>query len=140
MNEKSSEISVFCLCKGLQFKVSLPVKWCSNCHCTRCQKGHGAGFVTWVGFKKDNFIIVKGKELLQWYHTSKKSEFGFCSKCGSSIIYRSIKCPDEIHITLVNIIADLNIAPQFDSYFDTHVPWLIFNENIPKKNDPGLIR
>ena len=138
MKKNTKELSGSCLCKDLQFKVFLPVKWCSNCHCTRCQKGHGSGFVTWVGFQKDNFTIIKGKEFLQWYNTSKKSEFGFCNKCGSSILYRSIKCPNEIHITLVNIIDDLNITPQSDSYFDTHVPWLTFDESIPKKDDPKL--
>ena len=91
-----------------------------------------------LGLKKNNFSIVRGKELLRWYSTSKKSEFGFCSRCGSSILYRSIKCPNEIHITLINIFDNLNITPQSDNYFDTHVPWLIFDESIPKKNDPKL--
>jgi hypothetical protein len=138
MKKIIKKISGFCLCKNVQFKAFLPVQWCSNCHCTRCQKGHGSGFVTWVGFKKDNFSVIKGKEFLHWYPTSKKSEFGFCSKCGSSILYQSIKCPDEIHITLVNIIDDLNITPQYDSYFDTHVSWLKFDESIPKKTNSSL--
>ncbi len=61
MNKIIKKISGFCLCKNVQFKAFLPVQWCSNCHCTRCQKGHGSGFVTWVGFKKDNFSVIKEK-------------------------------------------------------------------------------
>ena len=128
-----------CLCKSFQFKVDFPLKWCSNCHCTRCQKAHGSGFVTWVGFNRDSFRIVKGKRLLRWYSSSKKSEFGFCKTCGSSMLYRSIKCPDEIHITLVNFNDDLKISPQIDSYFDTHVHWLSFDKDIPKKMILDLI-
>ena len=54
------------------------------------------------------------------------------------MLYRSKKCPNEIHITLANIIDDLDIVPGHDSYFEKHVPWLPFDENIPKKDDLKL--
>ena len=38
-----------CLCGAVAFTAALPSKWVAHCHCTLCQRAHGAAFVTWVG-------------------------------------------------------------------------------------------
>ncbi|MGE5337814.1 MAG: GFA family protein, partial [Gemmatimonadota bacterium] len=38
-----------CLCGAVGFEFELPPKWVAHCHCTQCQRAHGAAFVTWVG-------------------------------------------------------------------------------------------
>ena len=40
-----------CYCGKVKFKAALPAFWAGHCHCTQCQRLHGAAFVTWVGFK-----------------------------------------------------------------------------------------
>jgi len=82
--------------------------------------------------------LLDKSENLKWYSTSKKSEFGFCLACGSSIFYRSQKVPSEIHITLANLHNSKDIYPSFDNYFDTHVPWMKIDKTLPKRNDPNL--
>lgn len=35
-----------CLCGVIKFTARFPSKWVAHCHCTRCQRAHGAAFVT----------------------------------------------------------------------------------------------
>ena len=127
-----------CLCGEILFILSGEMKWCSNCHCTRCQKGHGSGYVTWIAYEQNQIKILDKSEYLKWYSTSEKSEFGFCLACGSSIFYRSQKVQSEIHITLANLHNSKDIYPSSDNYFDTHVSWMMIDKRLPKKNDPNL--
>ena len=138
MTPSPSEREGSCLCGEIIFILSGEMKWCSNCHCTRCQKGHGSGYVTWLGYDKNQMTLIDKSENLKWYSTSKKSEFGFCLACGSSIFYRSQKVPSEIHITLANLHNSKDIYPSSDNYFDTHVPWMKIDKTLPKRNDPNL--
>ena len=138
MHTSPDERKGSCLCGKILFVLNGEMKWCTNCHCTRCQKGHGAGYVTWLGYEKNQITIYDKSENLKWYSTSKNSQFGFCLICGSSIFYRSLKVPTEIHITLANLINSNDIYPESDNYFDTHVPWMKIDQDLPKKFDPNL--
>ena len=138
MTLSPSEREGSCLCGEILFILRGEMKWCTNCHCTRCQKGHGSGYVTWLGYEKNQMTILDKSENLKWYSTSEKSEFGFCLACGSSIFYRSQKVPLEIHITLANIHNSKDIYPSSDNYFDTHVPWMKIDKTLSKINDPNL--
>ena len=59
-----------CLCAAVRFSVMLPSKWCAHCHCKMCQREHGAGYVTWVGFESDHFSVLSGDHHLSWYESS----------------------------------------------------------------------
>jgi len=63
-------------------------------------------------------------------------EYGFCSRCGSSMLFRSTKWADEIHITLANVQNDIGLQPQAHVYFDTHVDWLNFDDELKRHVDP----
>jgi hypothetical protein len=127
-----------CLCGEILFILKGDMKWCSNCHCTRCQKGHGSGYVTWLGYEKNQITIHDKSEILKWYSSSKNSEFGCCYVCGSSVFYKSKKVPSEIHITLANLDNSKDIFPSSDNYFDSHAPWMMIDNTLPKRNDPNL--
>ena len=49
-----------CLCGAVSFEFELPTLFAGHCHCTMCQRAHGAGFVTWVGVREDGFRITAG--------------------------------------------------------------------------------
>ena len=127
-----------CLCGTVKFEVTLPTKWCAHCHCTLCRRSHGAAFVTWFGVETDQFKFIQGEEKLTWYHSSQESKRGFCTNCGSHILFRSTKWPGETHLTLSNMIDPIDRQPQVHVFFDTHVGWLEFNDDLPRYNDPAL--
>ena len=136
MGRKRNKITGDCLCGTVQFTVSIPIKWCAHCHCTRCRRSHGAGFVTWFGVNKRNFKLKSGNDHLSWYHSSEKSQYGFCINCGSSIFFKSKKWKNEIHITLANLENDHGIIPTAHVYFDTHVDWVPTDERLEQFADP----
>jgi hypothetical protein len=138
MNKTVNLIKGECLCGNVKFEVQPPVKWCSNCHCTRCQRSHGAGFVTWFGVYKDKFKLIAGDTYLKWYDSSKRSKYGFCKNCGSSMFFKSSKWKDEIHMTLANVYKDIGVRPTDNLYFDTHVDWLTFDDGLKRFDDPNI--
>ena len=135
---KQKSVRGECLCGTVKFEVTLPTKWCAHCHCTLCRRSHGAAFVTWFGVETDQFKFIQGEEKLTWYHSSQESKRGFCTNCGSHILFRSTKWPGETHLTLSNMIDPIDRQPQVHVFFDTHVGWLEFNDDLPRYDDPAL--
>ena len=54
------------------------------------------------------------------------------------MLFRSTKWEDEIHITLANIAMDIGLKPQAHVYFDTHVDWLNFDDELERHVDPDV--
>ena len=126
-----------CLCGTIEFTVKLPSKWVAHCHCTLCQREHGAAFVTWAGFVESEVTIFDSTQALTWYPSTAEAERGFCGVCGSSLFFRSAKWPEEIHIVRANFIDNLDREPQAHVYYDTHVQWFDVKDTLPKKNSPA---
>lgn len=95
------------LCGGLRFTATLPSKWMAHCHCTLCQRAHGA-------------------------------ERGFCTRCGSTLFFRSRRWPGELHIVRSNFDDPLDREPQEHVFYDTHAPWLVPGaDGLRRKSAPG---
>ena len=114
-----------CLCGAVAFEADLPTLWCAHCHCTQCQRYHGAPLVTWVGVKADNFRITAGKEKLRWFRSSAPAQRGFCGNCGSSFLFQSERFPGEMHISLTNLQDPIDREPEGHANYDTLVEWLV---------------
>lgn len=125
-----------CLCGSVAFTVQFPSKWIAHCHCTMCQRAHGAAFVTWVSVDPTQVTLSDRENKLYWYASSPEAERGFCLHCGSSLFFRSSKWPGELHIARANFIESLDREPQAHAYYDTHVDWFIVQDNLPKKPAP----
>ncbi len=113
-----------CLCGDIGFTARLPSKWVAHCHCTMCQRGGGAAFVTWVGMEDRDCSIRDPHARLQWYRSSDQAERGFCNHCGSTLFFRSQRWPGELHITLANFSGPIDRVPQAHVFWDTRVPWV----------------
>lgn len=124
-----------CLCGDLAFSGELPSKWVAHCHCTQCQRGSGAAFVTWVGLDAARARIEDPHDRLRWFDSSPGAERGFCTRCGSSPFFRSSRWPGELHVTLANFETPVDRAPQAHVFWDTHVDWVRLDENdgLPRK-------
>lgn len=125
-----------CLCGLVSFTMKFPSKWIAHCHCTMCQRAHGAAFVTWVSVDPSQVIVHDPENKLYWYTSSPEAERGFCMHCGSSLFFRSSRWPDELHIVRANFVELLDRDPQVHGFYDTHVSWFVVNDNLPKKPAP----
>jgi len=122
-----------CLCGAVKFEAQLPSLWCAHCHCTQCQRFHGAPLVTWVGFSADRFKITVGEHSVRWYASSAPAQRGFCGECGSSLFFRSTRWPDEMHVSLANIKDPLDREPEGHVFYESHVSWLQLGDDLPRK-------
>lgn len=123
-----------CLCGDLRFTATLPSKWMAHCHCTLCQRAHGAGVVTWVGFEANQVGIDDPQARLQWYESTPGAERGFCRRCGSTLFFRSARWPGELHIVRSNFATPLDREPQLHVFHDTRAPWLpIADDGLPRQ-------
>lgn len=125
-----TKIDGSCLCGALRFSVKLPSKWCAHCHCSMCRIAHGAGYVTWVGFERDQVEFKQGHQSLSWYESSPGAQRGFCRHCGSSMFFRSERWAGELHVALGCILVDIDRQPQANVFFDKHVGWMSIDDSL----------
>jgi hypothetical protein len=92
--------------------------------------------VTWVGAAQSKVTIDDRDGLLNWYASSEGAERGFCSRCGSSLFFRSQTWPGELHMARANFTDPLDREPQVHAYYDTHAEWVTVADELPRKSDP----
>ena len=92
---KKVSLKASCLCGSIQFKTEGYHTDVRNCHCIQCMKTHGH-YAAYTSVEEQNIKFIK-KKTLKWFRSSKGAKRGFCSKCGASIFFKSLKKKD-IHI------------------------------------------
>ncbi|HEY7672877.1 MAG TPA: GFA family protein [Gammaproteobacteria bacterium] len=122
-----------CLCGAVSFSIAFPSKWVAHCHCTLCQRAHGAAFVTWVSVDESRMTVRDPDQRLAWHASSADAKRGFCARCGSHLFFRSPRWPGEWHIARANFTTPVDREPQVHAFYDTHVSWFAVNDELPKK-------
>lgn len=56
-----------CLCGGIVYELLSPLRAACHCHCTMCQKQHGAAFATYASVPRADLRYVCGENLLMSY-------------------------------------------------------------------------
>jgi len=120
-----------CRCGHIKFKVGLPALWVAHCHCTLCQKSSGAAFVTWAGFKKDDYTIDDPRHFMKSFK-SEKGERRFCSNCGTPFGFQyipggpveNLEWLNEVHFTVVNFNPVLEQKPTSNAHYKTRQQWI----------------
>jgi len=126
-----------CLCGSVNFQVDSEAKWVAHCHCTMCQRAHGAPFVTWVGVDDNKFKVIDDSNKLHWHESSQGAKRGFCSECGSTLFFYSNRWSGEMHITRANITSDFHPKPSLHAFYNTHVDWLQIDDDLKKIDEDG---
>ncbi|MEO7639757.1 MAG: GFA family protein [Pseudoxanthomonas sp.] len=112
-----------CLCGDVNLHATLPSKWAAHCHCSLCRRAHGAAFVTWLGMEATRCSIDDPGHHLRWYPSTPGAERGFCSRCGTTMFFRSSRWPGELHIALAHFTTPVDRAPQLHVHWQDRVPW-----------------
>ena len=115
-----------CYCGKVKFKAVLPAFWAGHCHCTQCQRLHGAAFVTWVGFRTEAEVIDPEKQFRTF--STGIAEQGFCQNCGSMFYFKYTKPAEQrwleaTYFARANFIDDPGIEPDRNIFYDTHAKW-----------------
>ena len=95
-----------------------------------CQQAHGAAFVTWVGVPKNQFEFLSEEKHLNWYASSDEASRGYCNRCGTTLLFRSSRWDDEIHVTLANFEQPIDRTPSSHVFYDSHVKWVQLGDDL----------
>lgn len=123
-----------CLCGAVQFQATLPSKWVAHCHCSRCQRAHGAAFVTWIGFDHSSVQIDDPESCLRWHVAAEGGHRGFCGRCGSPMFFKAERWPGELHLARALFTDPVDREPQAHVFYETHVEWATLGDALPRKN------
>ena len=126
-----------CLCGGVAFELTPPVKFCAHCHCSLCRRAHGAGYVTWTGVQAKNLRITAGEHLLTRYASSEDAVRQFCSTCGSSLFFEAERWAGQVHIAVANLHDPLPQKPAAHVFFSDRAEWVAIDENLPRLGGPS---
>ena len=74
-----------CLCGAVSFEVAGPLPPPDACHCSQCRK-HSGHFFASTDVSR-TALTIHGADNLTWFRSSVKVRRGFCSKCGSSLLW-----------------------------------------------------
>ena len=121
-----------CLCRSVRFAATLPTEFCGHCHCTMCQRSHGAAFVTWFGLKKEQLELTQGADKLVHHASSDHGVRSFCRECGSSLFCELSNHPGTIDIVLANMESPIDRAPQAHIYCSDRVSWIDVEDELPR--------
>jgi hypothetical protein len=75
-----------CLCGGVRYEVTGPLRDVVVCHCSRCLRTHGHA-AAYTSCARDDLVLVSDATL-RWYEADARAR-GFCSNCGASVFWRA---------------------------------------------------
>lgn len=120
-----------CFCGVVQFTIELPTLFCGHCHCSMCQRPHGAAFVTWTAVPPNQLQITAGGEYITHFECGPpKGERSFCSKCGSHLFCQVEK--DVVDVAMAALHGPIDRLPEKHWYYDSRAEWVEINDNLPK--------
>ena len=126
-----------CLCGAVRFSATLPSKWVAHCHCTRCQRAHGAAFVTGAGFDAAAVDIHDPAGRLVWHAGEGGARRGNCAACGSPMFFASPRWAGELHIARALFLDPLDREPMAHVFAATAVSWVTLGDALSRVHDSG---
>ncbi|MFN7972815.1 MAG: GFA family protein [Acidobacteriota bacterium] len=120
-----------CYCGAVAYEADLPSKFVCHCHCKNCQRAHGAGVVTWTGFKRPQFRLTSG-ETLRRHVTDTGATRSFCGTCGTPLFYESPRWAEDIHIAVATLLDPIDAPPKAHVYADRSPAWCPINDDLPR--------
>ncbi len=87
MNGESRAHTGGCLCAGVRYRITGPLREIVACHCNQCARTSG-NFVTATSAPAST-VSFDAQETLAWYRSSQAAERGFCRQCGSNLFWRA---------------------------------------------------
>lgn len=84
MSEKTGS----CLCGGVAYVVTGPMREIIGCHCEQCRKTSGHHVAATNVAKAD--LRMTSDRTLTWYHASDIARRGFCNTCGGNVFWERL--------------------------------------------------
>jgi len=133
-----------CLCGAVEFSLTPPTDFLAYCHCRSCRLSHGAPFVAWTSVSREHFAFLAGEAEVTWYQSSEWIQWGFCRRCGSSMLYRAIKAGhpespklDRMYVSAGSLTGPMDRAPSAHVSYEERLPWLEVADHLTRYRGKG---
>lgn len=119
-----------CLCGEIQYQVELIPEQVYSCHCSRCQRSHGAAFATLALAVGETLSFIKGKDKLVDYFSGGGYR-AFCSVCGSRLMNYAEDKSQYLSVAVGCLENSDDIRPVANLCVESKRPWLDAATEIP---------
>jgi hypothetical protein len=126
-----------CLCGGIRYEIAGEIHDVQNCHCSMCQKAHGAAFATYAGVDPHDVHFTQGAELIARFRSSNEAERSFCSRCGSNLMFEPTATPHEAWIAVGGFDSEIRERPGHHIFVDSKAPWFEISDDLPRYPGDG---
>lgn len=109
-----------CQCGAVRFEVTQPPENVHVCHCRMCQKAVGGPFAVICPVLKTAFRVTRGE--ISYFHSSALARRGFCSNCGTPMIFDYPEFPD-IGVLVGTFDRPDQVPPVVQYGIESRVPW-----------------
>jgi hypothetical protein len=117
-----------CQCGAVRYRVEGTLSGPHICHCRMCQKAAGNYFMPLAGAGKDEFTVTRGE--ISWYHSSDPVRRGFCSNCGTPLIFDTVSA-SRLSVTLGSLDNPAEIEPVHQYGVESKMPWFARLDGLP---------
>ncbi|MFT3732243.1 MAG: GFA family protein [Hyphomicrobium sp.] len=132
MKAKATPVSGGCLCGRIRYEAEAFLDRGYACHCSICQKSTGQPAEITVLIKAGTLRYLN--DVPKYYVSSSVGKRGFCSECGSRIVWQASDPRDDWMTNLcvgsLDRPSEAKIACHM--YADTQLPWYKLCEDLPK--------
>lgn len=122
-----------CLCGKVGYRITGPIIRLNFCHCTMCQKNHGAAFAAYLRVAKSDFEIVRGEEFVTSYESSHGISRTFCHRCGSNLQWIRASS-DALGVAAGTLDSDIDIQPSAQYWCENSKSWHHIRQDIRSYN------
>ncbi len=132
MANEPVKVSGGCLCGRIRYEAEVFLKNGYICHCTICQKSTGQPAEITVLIKAGTLKYLN--EEPKYYVSSPSGKRGFCSECGSRLVWQALHAEDDwqTNLTVGCLDNPADARATCHIYADSQLPWYQACEHLPK--------
>lgn len=121
-----------CLCESVDYEITGEARPVVNCHCSRCRR-HTGHFMAATAAKAEE-VEIRG-DTLTWYHATDEVQYGFCSRCGSTMFWRTTRRPEFLSIAAGTLTPPTGLTTVAAIYTDYASDYHSFDDAIPSHGE-----
>ena len=127
-----------CLCGKVRYEVRGPLGGPSACHCGQCRRQSGH-FVVATSARRDDFVLLESSTLA-WYRSSAVAKRGFCSACGTPLLWDDGSEHLSLSVGSLDQPTGLKLAKHI--FVDDKADYYEIDDDLPKfaGHDTPLVR
>lgn len=125
-----------CHCGAVKFEVTLNDLNVHVCHCSICLKIGGAPSLA-LGCSGD--WTIEGEENLKWYDSSDYAQRGFCTTCGTHMLFR-MKDGSYYGLGAGNIDDQSGLKIAEHIFVDSKPPYYEFADDTPRYTEEEFLK